>query len=95
MNTFLRSAEFHEWLSELADLKAKARILERLRSATLGNLATANPLATAFRKCVSMLVQGTAYISAAAERPSIFCCAVATRFRNGETSCAPEKWPAT
>jgi putative addiction module killer protein len=37
MNTFLRSPEFDEWLTELADFKAKARILGRLRSATLGN----------------------------------------------------------
>jgi putative addiction module killer protein len=38
MNTLLRSPEFDAWLAGLADLKAKARILARLRSATLGNL---------------------------------------------------------
>jgi putative addiction module killer protein len=37
MLTFVRSSDFDRWLSELADLKAKARILARLRSATLGN----------------------------------------------------------
>ena len=37
MNTFLRSSEFDAWLRALADLKAKARVLARLRSATLGN----------------------------------------------------------
>lgn len=37
MNTLLRSSDFDEWLSHLADQKAKARILARLRSATLGN----------------------------------------------------------
>jgi putative addiction module killer protein len=37
MNTFLRSLAFDEWLTRLADFKAKARILKRLRSATLGN----------------------------------------------------------
>jgi putative addiction module killer protein len=37
MITLLRSAEFDAWLRALADLKAKARILARLRSATFGN----------------------------------------------------------
>jgi putative addiction module killer protein len=37
MNSFLRSAGFDGWLSGLADQKAKARILARLRSASLGN----------------------------------------------------------
>lgn len=42
MNTFLRSPEFDEWLTRLADFKAKARILQRLRSATLGNFGDCN-----------------------------------------------------
>jgi putative addiction module killer protein len=37
MYTFVRSSEFDAWLSALADPMAKARILARLRSATLGN----------------------------------------------------------
>ena len=37
MLTFKRSSEFDAWLARLADHKAKARILARLRSATLGN----------------------------------------------------------
>ena len=37
MNTLLRSSDFDEWLSRLADLKAKARILARLASAEFGN----------------------------------------------------------
>ena len=37
MLVILRSAEFDEWLSALADAKGKARILARLRSATFGN----------------------------------------------------------
>ena len=37
MNTLIRSAVFDTWLTALADLKAKARILARLRSASLGN----------------------------------------------------------
>ena len=37
MNAFVRASEFDAWLSALDDDKAKARILARLRSATLGN----------------------------------------------------------
>ncbi len=37
MYTFVRSSDFDAWLSELANPKAKARILARLRSAALGN----------------------------------------------------------
>ncbi len=37
MNTFIRSSVFDSWLSGLADDKAKARILARLRNAALGN----------------------------------------------------------
>jgi len=37
VNTFIRSSDFDAWLSGLADQKAKARILARLRSATFGN----------------------------------------------------------
>jgi putative addiction module killer protein len=36
LNTLLRSSGFDSWLSCLADQKAKARILARLTSATLG-----------------------------------------------------------
>lgn len=37
MNTLIRSDEFGTWLSELGDVKGKARILARLESAALGN----------------------------------------------------------
>ena len=37
MNRLLRSSDFDEWLSDLADQKAKARILARLTSAAFGN----------------------------------------------------------
>ncbi|MGO9772886.1 MAG: type II toxin-antitoxin system RelE/ParE family toxin [Roseiarcus sp.] len=33
----VRSSDFDAWMSDLADTKAKARILARLRSATFGN----------------------------------------------------------
>lgn len=44
MNTFARSSDFDAWLSELADHKAKARILARLRSATFGNFGDCEPV---------------------------------------------------
>jgi putative addiction module killer protein len=39
LNTLLRSSDFDAWLSRLADQKAKARILARITSATLGNFS--------------------------------------------------------
>ncbi len=44
MISFLRSAGFDMWLSGLADQKAKARILARLRSASLGNFGDCEPV---------------------------------------------------
>ncbi|MHB0979047.1 MAG: type II toxin-antitoxin system RelE/ParE family toxin [Thermoleophilia bacterium] len=37
MGTFLRSAVFDAWLSELADNTGRARILQRIRSAEAGS----------------------------------------------------------
>lgn len=44
MNTFVRSSDFDAWLSNLADQKAKARILARIRSATFGNFGDCEPV---------------------------------------------------
>lgn len=44
MNTLLRSSDFDAWLSNLADQKAKARILARLTSAALGNFGDCEPV---------------------------------------------------
>jgi putative addiction module killer protein len=44
MITLIRSSEFDGWLSKLADQKAKARILARLRSATFGNFGDCEPV---------------------------------------------------
>jgi len=44
LNTLLRSSDFDVWLSHLADQKAKARILARLASATLGNFGDFEPV---------------------------------------------------
>jgi putative addiction module killer protein len=44
LNTFVRSSDFDAWLANLADQKAKARILARLLSATLGNFGDCDPV---------------------------------------------------
>ena len=44
MLTIVGSSDFDAWLSALADSKAKARILARLRSATLGNFGDCKPV---------------------------------------------------
>jgi putative addiction module killer protein len=44
LDTFVRSSDFDAWLSGLADQKAKARILARLRGATLGNFGDCEPV---------------------------------------------------
>jgi putative addiction module killer protein len=44
VNTLLRSSDFDARLSQLADQKAKARILARLASATFGNFGDCEPV---------------------------------------------------
>lgn len=44
VNTFLRTAEFDEWLKKLRDKVAKARILARIRSAEAGNFGDSEPV---------------------------------------------------
>ena len=44
MFQILRSSDFDRWLRSLRDHKAKARVLARLRSATLGNFGDCKPV---------------------------------------------------
>jgi len=44
MNTFIQSSDFGEWLSDLSDYKAQARIIARIRSATFGNFGDSEPV---------------------------------------------------
>jgi putative addiction module killer protein len=44
VNTFVRSSDFDAWLSNLADQKAKARILACLLTATFGNFGDCEPV---------------------------------------------------
>jgi putative addiction module killer protein len=44
MYTILRSDEFDKWLTRLKDIKCKARIVARIRSAELGNLGDVRPV---------------------------------------------------
>lgn len=42
-----RTDEFDAWLLKLKDLRAKAKIIARIRSAELGNLGDAEPIGEA------------------------------------------------
>ncbi|PPD43118.1 MAG: addiction module protein [Methylocystis sp.] len=44
MLTVLRSSDFDEWLVALVDMKAKARILARITSASMGNFGDCEPV---------------------------------------------------
>ena len=44
MYTVLRSDEFDKWLTQLKDVKGKACIVARIRSAELGNLGDVKPV---------------------------------------------------
>ena len=44
MYTILRSHEFDRWLIRLKDVKGRARIVARIRSAELGNLGDVKPV---------------------------------------------------
>ena len=44
MFTLIQSSVFEAWLAALTDQKAKARIIARLRSATLGNFGDCEPV---------------------------------------------------
>jgi putative addiction module killer protein len=44
MNTFLRTEEFHAWLSGLKDRIGRARIAHRIRSAEHGNFGDCEPV---------------------------------------------------
>ena len=55
MNTFLRTGEFDEWLTQLKDKIGKARIMQRLDAAIAGNFGDCELSAKGFRKCAFML----------------------------------------
>jgi putative addiction module killer protein len=44
VNTLIRSSDFDAWISNVADQKAKARILALLLSATFGNFGDCEPV---------------------------------------------------
>jgi len=44
VNSFEKLAEFDDWLTGLADTIGKAKILSRIRSATLGNFGDCAPV---------------------------------------------------
>jgi len=44
MNAFLRTTHFDDWVKQLRDQVAKARILARIRSAEAGNFGDCEPV---------------------------------------------------
>lgn len=44
MNSINRTEKFSQWLTALKDVKAKARIITRIRQASLGNFGDTKPL---------------------------------------------------
>ena len=44
MFTFIRHSAFDDWLRRLSDVKGKARILARIRSAEIGNFGDCKPV---------------------------------------------------
>ncbi len=50
MYTVLRSTEFDQWLARLKDVKGKARILARIKSAELGNLGDTESVGDGIRE---------------------------------------------
>ena len=44
MYTFVRTADFDTWLSKLKDVRGKARIIERIRSAERGHFGDCEPV---------------------------------------------------
>ena len=44
MNTIIRTEMFDSWLSKLTDIRAKARIFDRIRSAQRGNFRDCEPV---------------------------------------------------
>jgi putative addiction module killer protein len=44
LNTILRTKQFDGWLANLKDLRGKARIIERIRTAERGNFGDCEPI---------------------------------------------------
>jgi putative component of toxin-antitoxin plasmid stabilization module len=68
MYTTKEADQFSSWLERLKDIKARRRILLRLRSAQLGDLGDINALTVKYMRCEFMFEKDTDYIS-----PSLVC----------------------
>jgi putative addiction module killer protein len=73
MNMFVRSSEFDAWLSGLAEQKAKARVLARLRSATLGNFGDCESVGEGVSEMRIHTGPGYRVYFTRTGRPFIFC----------------------
>jgi putative addiction module killer protein len=72
--TFVRSSDFDAWLTNLADQKAKARILARLRSATFGNFGDCEPVGEGVSEMrIFMSEEAIGFITREPALPFTFC----------------------
>ena len=76
MFSLVSSAVFVDWLDGLADQKARARILERLTRARLGNFGDCTSVGEGVSECVSMSGPVTGSNSSAAGL-TFTCCSPA------------------
>jgi hypothetical protein len=95
LNTLLRSPDFDEWLSHLADQKAKARILARLTSAALGNFGDCEAVGEGVSELrVHVGARDIASITRAPDRPFMFCWRVEQKPRRRKILRKRKEWPA-
>lgn len=85
MLTLVRSSVFAEWLEALRDDRGKARILNRLDNAAMGNFVDCQAIGDGVSEMRIHLDRDTASISCAMAGRSMFCFALATRPRSAGT----------
>jgi len=66
MNTIQSTTEFDKWLASLRDKVGKARILQRLDSAALGNFGDCEPVGSGVSECGCITAPAIACTSPAA-----------------------------
>jgi putative addiction module killer protein len=79
---------FDEWLDELGDQNAVARILARLARVRMGNLGDCKSLGGGVSEMRVDLVPVTGYILVGKDKRLLFCCAEAINARRTRTFSA-------
>lgn len=73
MNSINRATAFTEWLADLKDLKARAKVLTRIRQGGEGNFGDISLSAMAFQKCVFISAQAIVFTMPVRDEPFISC----------------------